>query len=168
MNVFQTDREGRFIATLLADESPLEPGVVLLPAGCVTIAPPQTGPEQFARWTGSAWEIVDVPQPMPQPPAPPAPPPVPASISRRQAAHIMLEIGMISAQEAVDMARMATIPPVLEVYISMLPDFMETEARIDFAANEYLRVSPILDILRAHMNYTAEQTDDAFRAAALK
>jgi hypothetical protein len=116
--------------------------------------------------TGATWQIVDEADVATVSNG--SPPPVPATISRRQAAHIMLEIGMISAQEAVDMARMATIPPVLEAYISMLPDFMETEARIDFAANEYLRASPILDILRAHMNYTAEQTDDAFRAAALK
>ncbi|MHB1430383.1 MAG: hypothetical protein ACYCVW_17000 [Rhodocyclaceae bacterium] len=41
-----------------ADESPLEPGVFLIPGGGVALAPPAIGAEQAARWNGAAWEIV--------------------------------------------------------------------------------------------------------------
>lgn len=42
-----------------ADESPLEPGVYLIPAGCVATEPPTTwGEDKWPRWNGQAWDLV--------------------------------------------------------------------------------------------------------------
>lgn len=75
--VSQLDAEGFFVGVTVADESPLEPGVFLLPAGAVD-APEPTIPEgQRAKWNG-AWVFEDIPQPEPEPepePEPPAPTP---------------------------------------------------------------------------------------------
>lgn len=57
--VYQTDSNGLFIGTATADESPLEPGVYLVPAGCVEVPPPEIPKLKAAFWDGSAWRLVD-------------------------------------------------------------------------------------------------------------
>ena len=65
--VYQTDRAGMFAGTTPADESPLEPGVFMLPAGAVETAPPETCPDdKWPRWNGASWDLVT----RPTPPAP--------------------------------------------------------------------------------------------------
>ena len=62
MNVFQTDRAGHYVGNTVADESPLEPGVYLIPAGCVGVAPPSSWPDdKWPRWNGASWDIVTKP-----------------------------------------------------------------------------------------------------------
>jgi hypothetical protein len=57
--VFQTDRAGHFVSVEEADESPLEPGVYLMPRGCVEVAPPDEWPEdKWPRWNGRQWELI--------------------------------------------------------------------------------------------------------------
>lgn len=58
MRYFQTDADGFYIGEQTADVSPLEPGVFLIPGGCVTIAPPVVGVEKAARWVNGKWETV--------------------------------------------------------------------------------------------------------------
>lgn len=62
--VIQLDAAGYFSGLTIADESPLEPGVFLLPAGAIDAAVPVTPEGQRARWDG-AWIFEDVPQPAP-------------------------------------------------------------------------------------------------------
>ncbi|RQS60419.1 phage tail protein [Burkholderia sp. Bp8986] len=60
--VFQTDRAGLYVGPVEADESPLEPGVYLMPARAVEAAPPGSWPdEKWPRWNGVAWELVTNP-----------------------------------------------------------------------------------------------------------
>lgn len=62
--VYQTDRAGMYCGDTVADESPLEPGVFLMPAGCVSKAPPkQWADDKWPRWNGAKWELVTKPQP---------------------------------------------------------------------------------------------------------
>lgn len=56
--VYQHDEFGVYVGTTEAFESPLEPGVFHLPAGCVSLEPPKTAEDQAALWTGDAWTIV--------------------------------------------------------------------------------------------------------------
>lgn len=58
--VYQTNHLGLYVGPALADESPLEPGVFMIPAGCVEQPPPSDIPEfKAAHWNGEAWQLVD-------------------------------------------------------------------------------------------------------------
>ena len=61
--VYQTNYSGLFVGETLADESPLEPGVFAIPAGCVETAPPESWQEdQWPRWNGFKWELIQKPE----------------------------------------------------------------------------------------------------------
>jgi len=60
--VYQTDQTGAYLGETIAHESPLEPGVYLIPGGCVETAPPETKEGQVAVWDG-VWTLVDLPEP---------------------------------------------------------------------------------------------------------
>lgn len=67
MIVYQLASGGYFAGEVVADESPLEPGVFLIPGGCIEENPPHFDPRtQRARWDG-AWSIEQIPQPEPEP-----------------------------------------------------------------------------------------------------
>jgi hypothetical protein len=71
--VCQLDSESCFVGFTFADESPLEPGVYLLPAGAVDTTAPSIPEGKKAKWNGS-WVYEDIPKPEPEPePAPPTP-----------------------------------------------------------------------------------------------
>jgi hypothetical protein len=57
--VYQTSPQGLFIGITEADESPLEPGVFLIPGGCVETPPPLIPENKAAHWNGKAWQLVD-------------------------------------------------------------------------------------------------------------
>lgn len=61
--VIQLDEDGYFVGTTMADESPLEPGLLLMPAHTIDIplsALPAWGSHQRLRWNGG-WVVEDVP-----------------------------------------------------------------------------------------------------------
>lgn len=61
---YQLDRAGLLQGETVADESPLEAGVYLLPAGCTFTAPPAEVPDgKWPRWNGAAWDFVTKPKP---------------------------------------------------------------------------------------------------------
>jgi hypothetical protein len=57
--VYQTDHLGIFTGKKVADRSPLEPGVWLIPGGCVEVAPPVVPDKKAAFWDGRRWQLVD-------------------------------------------------------------------------------------------------------------
>ena len=61
MNVYQTDLNGVFVGTTVADQDPLDNTNWLIPAGCVRTAPPFTKIGQQAKWNGVAWILEDIP-----------------------------------------------------------------------------------------------------------
>lgn len=59
MIVYQYDPAGIYQGTTEADESPLEPGVWLMPARTTAVPPPADAPEgRRPRWNGSRWDLV--------------------------------------------------------------------------------------------------------------
>jgi hypothetical protein len=64
--VIQLDAAGYFVGFATADESPLEPGVFLIPGGCIEAPTPAVPEGQRAKWNG-AWVFEDIPQPEPEP-----------------------------------------------------------------------------------------------------
>jgi hypothetical protein len=59
MQIYQTDKNGFFVAIDEADPDPLTPGAWLIPGGCVETAPPKLSKGQRAKWDGSKWNIID-------------------------------------------------------------------------------------------------------------
>lgn len=60
---YQYDRSGYLVGITEADESPLEPGVYLVPSGCTLSVPPEELPDdKWPRWNGSTWMLASRPQ----------------------------------------------------------------------------------------------------------
>lgn len=60
----QLDREGFYCFSFIPDESPREPGVYLIPAGCVDITPPEFDKEkQIPKFTDQGWVLVEIKKP---------------------------------------------------------------------------------------------------------
>jgi hypothetical protein len=59
--VSQLNPDGYFVFPVEADESPLEPGVFLIPARAIDVLPPQVPAGKMARWAGE-WVFEDIPQ----------------------------------------------------------------------------------------------------------
>lgn len=61
---FQFNHSGLLLGETVADESPLEPGVFLLPACSTFTEPPANVPDgKWPRWNGSTWDMVTKPTP---------------------------------------------------------------------------------------------------------
>jgi hypothetical protein len=60
--VSQLNEDGYFIGITIADASPLEPDVFLIPGGAVDVDPPVVPEGQRARWDGE-WVFENIPQP---------------------------------------------------------------------------------------------------------
>lgn len=58
--VSQLDKNGYYVGQVVADESPLEPGVYLIPAGAVDSTPPEIPEGHVAKWDGT-WSVEQIP-----------------------------------------------------------------------------------------------------------
>lgn len=57
--VYQYNHAGMYVGTTTADESPLEPGVFLVPANATEIKIPESWPDdQWPRFNGANWQLV--------------------------------------------------------------------------------------------------------------
>ena len=58
--VYQLDRHHCYLCTTAADRDPLDENNWLIPAGCVEVAPPETGKNQTAQWQAESqtWHIM--------------------------------------------------------------------------------------------------------------
>ena len=61
LTVYQTSSDGLFCFETDADESPLEPGVFLIPRGCVREPPPKAPYGYRARYVAGRWDVEQVP-----------------------------------------------------------------------------------------------------------
>ncbi|MDI6872581.1 MAG: tail fiber assembly protein [Bacillota bacterium] len=58
--VYHYSETGEYLGESEARESPLEPGVYLIPAHATDQAPPKPGPNQVPVFTNGAWTLVDI------------------------------------------------------------------------------------------------------------
>jgi hypothetical protein len=88
MNIFHYHPEtGVFLGQSLADESPLEPGVWLIPAHATGNNPPVVGEGERAIWANGSWAVEPIPAPEPEPlPVVPAEPAAPLTPEQKLAA----------------------------------------------------------------------------------
>ena len=64
---------GAFLGEGVADQSPLEPGVWLIPAQATIQRPPDIEEGEHAIWTGERWEVQPIPEPASEPSLKPGP-----------------------------------------------------------------------------------------------
>ena len=64
--VIQLNDDGYYVGITIADESPLEPNVFLMPARTIDASIPSIPDGKRAKWNGS-WIFEDIPQPAPDP-----------------------------------------------------------------------------------------------------
>ena len=77
MNIYHFIADsGIFYAKGVADESPLEPGVFLIPAHATTVAPPVVADPEIAVFKDGAWSVEVLPPP-PEPEPEPSFEPIP-------------------------------------------------------------------------------------------
>lgn len=170
--VYQCDEDGVLLGPTEAFESPLEPGVFPLPAGCVAEEPPSED-GKIAVWSGDSWSLVTdcrgevwyseglpvtvdfVGSPAerglsPTPPlAPPAPPP---DLTARQLRLGLLEIGIK--------------PSDVTAAIEQLPSPDKERAEIEWEyANTFQRDHPLITVLANHFGLSKEAVDKAWLAS---
>ena len=95
MYVYQTNDDGVFVGIIIADESPMEPGVFLIPAGCIIEEPPSFEKGSLARWIEGSWQIEDVPEVVPEPEPPVVEMPS-LGVSRAQALMALYNAGLLT------------------------------------------------------------------------
>lgn len=68
--VYQFNQSGLYICQTTADESPLEPGVFLMPGNSTEVPPPKECPDdQWPRYNGVNWDLIPKPK-VPEPISP--------------------------------------------------------------------------------------------------
>jgi len=75
MQVYQTNDQGVFVGVVNADPNPLDTTDWLIPAGCVTTAPPSYGPDEMAMFANGGWSVLPVPNASPDSNPEPVPAP---------------------------------------------------------------------------------------------
>jgi hypothetical protein len=93
--------------------------------------------------------------------------PIPLSITRRQCARQLLNMGMVTGEEALAMTRTGEPPAMVAASFAQLSPEDAIIAEIDFAADTYMRDNPLLNNLMLATGANEEEINDFFRAAAL-
>lgn len=96
--VSQLNAAGYFTGPVIADESPLEPGVYLIPGGAIDVEPPNIPAGKVALRQGNSWVFVLPPEPEEE--APPVDG-VPQSVTRFQAIAALHLAGHLPTVEAI-------------------------------------------------------------------
>lgn len=112
MKIYHYDDVGIFHGESEADESPLEPGVFLIPANATAIKPPAPDAGQKVIYQAGVWTVVDIPSP----PAPPVP--TAAEILAAENAAVKAELAALDAASIRSMrewiAAQPTAPQILK------------------------------------------------------
>lgn len=148
--VSQLDSLGYFVAPVVADPSPRQPGVFLIPGGAIDVPPPNVPAGKVALWQGGSWAFVNPPGPADE-----ENPPVegvPQVVTMRQARLALLGAGLL---------------PQVDIAIEALESPEKEAARIEWEySQEVHRDRPFVQTLGVAMGLTDEQLDDLFTVAA--
>ena len=144
--VSQLDADGYFAGAVEADESPLEPGVFLIPGGAIDVPPPNVPQGKVALWQ-NGWVFVNPPEPeQEEPPLDD----VPQVVTRFQARAALHLAGLLTTVES-----LMTDPQT---------DMLARLAWQD--AQEFRRQSPTMLSMAATLGLTDAQLDALFTTAA--
>lgn len=144
--VSQLDANGYFAGAVEADESPLEPGVFLIPGGAIDVTPPNVPQGKVALWQ-NGWVFVNPPEPEQEEPPLDGVPQVVTRFQARAALHLA---GLLTTVES-----LMTDPQT---------DMLARLAWQD--AQEFRRQSPTMLFMAATLGLTDAQLDALFTTAA--
>ena len=147
--VSQLNSAGYFLNATFADESPLEPGVYLLPAGCIDQTPPDIPNGRLALWDfkNSKWDfVVNEEEFLPEKPF------VPRQVTMRQARLALLGAGKLAG---------------VAVAIDSLPSPTKEAVQIEWEYSQTVeRNRPFVIMLGTALGLSEEQLDQLFIQAA--
>lgn len=147
--VSQLNSAGFYVNATFADESPLEPGVYLLPAGCIDQLPPDIPNGHVARWVfeTSTWEFsVNVEEFLPEKPF------VPREVTMRQARLALLAEGKLDDVTAA----IASLPSPTKEAVTIEWEYSQT----------VVRERPFVEMLGTALGFSEEKLDELFIAAS--
>lgn len=173
MLVYQTNSQGIYVGTVLADESPLETGVWLVPAGCVETPPPAVQEGYLAMWHSNGWIVIpepsvdsgDITPDMTEEQI------LEASRLGMRLSFAQLLIGLVTEQwitEAEGEAWLVgTLPTAVTDVIAVLPENQRFAAKARATRpSDVQRNDPLVTAMGAAANKTLEQLDEFFRTYA--
>lgn len=176
MKVYQTDRHGVFLGEEEADESPLEPGVFLIPAGCVEVPPPAVAEGKVAVWEAGAWVVKNLPPPRDDPREEEPPLSDEEMLTRERAAmrlsfaQLLIGVvteGWITAAEGRAWRDRLALPAQVQALIATLPEAQQFAAETRaFAPSEVHRNDPLVVGLGVTAGRTPDELDAFFRTYA--
>lgn len=150
--VSQLDAFGYLLGPAVADESPLEPRLYLIPGGCVDVEPPEVPAGQRARWVAGEWIIEAAANPVDE-----AKPPESIEQWRDR-----MEVTSFQAYAALDADGLLT-----QVEALMANPATPQIARLAWSkAQVFRRMSPTVLTMGASMGLSAEAMDQLFIKAA--
>ena len=108
-----------------SDISPMEPGVYLIPSGCIEVAPPTHTESEYAEFVSGTWVIKTIPiaEPLPEP-IPTAPTPLELldkldadnTLTQRNLRETVMLMAEAFKQVTAGAVDLSTIPGVAKVY----------------------------------------------------
>lgn len=142
---------GEYVGPGMADESPLEKGVWLVPANATALEPPIAREGHLVKFEAGSWEYAEIVTPEPAPE--PEQSRIPTSITPRQAKLALLSAGLLDDVDAA---------------IEAIPDAATKRvAQIEWEyAQDVRRDWPMLNQVAAQMGMTDAQIDELFIMAA--
>jgi hypothetical protein len=140
---------GSYINSSIADESPLEPGVILLPAHATIIEPPEAREGFYRRFVFGIWGYTPIDGPIEEEPTPEPIPIDPLSIPLER-----LDFWLVAAQAGVSKWSVRD-------RIAAMPEGVEKNAAIAYFedAQVYRRDDPLLNAMALAEGITGEQLD---------
>lgn len=153
------DLTGEFIGAEDADESPLEPGVFLIPAHSTELEPPPPIEGQLRRYIDGKWGYSPIQKPE-QPPTDEPKKYVPEEIADWRFFFVMARRGVITEQEAEAAVAVGDIPAALTAFIEQLPSENRPLARIKIkGATVFNRNDPLTIAFGAMFGMSSDDID---------
>lgn len=170
MLVYQTNAQGVYVGQVQADESPLEKGVWLIPAGCVDTPPPDAPDGQVAVWQSGSWMLFPISALGGSSVSPELTPEQALNEARRsmRLSFAQLLIGMVSegwvtAAEGRAWRDRAALPAPVAALIASLPEAEQFAAETKvLAPSEVVRLDPLVVSLGSAAGKTEAEIDALF------
>jgi hypothetical protein len=115
--VSQLNDELYYVGAVEADESPLENGVYLIPAGAVDVLPPVVEEGFLAKWNGTSFDFEEIAEPTPVVPTPPT-----AEENKATAKLHLLDTDWVELPSVTDTTE--------AIYLTNKPDFISYRSAI--------------------------------------